>query len=189
MTDADDVRVTRHPAGMRIVVSIDWRIPPRMLTVRTAVTVNPLVAPPATVGILEPEAIAHLDRSGHFDEEVPAVEADDGAERLAAIVRLRSRDVVASGAAAVHAAGESAAVDLNERLNFFRCRRNPRRGQARSIGVLGRFAETIQPFAIRLGDGGDVLGLLLSAFDLEALDSRLGDRREVVVARRGRAPR
>src|SRR5258708_18427358 len=44
--------------------------------------------------------------------------ADDSAERDAAIVGLGSRDVAASIAAAIHAAGEAAAVDLHERLDF-----------------------------------------------------------------------
>src|SRR5450759_1512935 len=109
---------------------------------------EPLCRATGDRGVLEPESIANCYGSGHLYKEVTPVETDDRAERLAAIVRLGSRDVVAASPTTVHAPRESAAVDLNEGLNLICCRRHPRRGETRAIDILGCFAETIQPFAI-----------------------------------------
>src|SRR5689334_4280513 len=95
--------------------------------------------------------------------------SSDHAELAAAVVGMLARDVRAAGATAVHAAGESAAVDLHERLDRFRARRG---------AVAGR--EAIEEAAIAAGHGRDVLGALLAPLDLEASDARVGDLGEVV---------
>ena len=91
------------------------------------------------------------------------------AQFASAIVGLRTRDVVAPGATAVHAAGEAAREDLDQRRRFRLGRRRP-----------GAGGEAIEELPIAVGHRGDVLGLLLAPLDLEAADTGLGDLLQVV---------
>src|SRR6185369_15325303 len=96
---------------------------------------------------LEAESIADLERRGDVDEQLAALVPRHGADDEPSVVRLRARDVVAAGPAAIHAAGESTAVDLNERLDFAFAGR-------RGVAAL----QPIERVAIRLRDGRHVLG-------------------------------
>src|SRR6185503_4899399 len=119
---------------------------------------------------LEAESIADFDRRAHVDDQFAALVTDDRAQYDAAIVRLRSRDVVTPVAAAVHPAGEAAAEDLHERLDFL-------------VARTKRFAalDVIQELAIGFCNGRDVFGLLLPPLHLETAHARLGDRGEMLV--------
>src|ERR1051325_6944714 len=120
-------------------------------------------------GGLESQPVAKFDLPIDLDDQMAAIASDDYAEQLTAVVRLRPGDVVTPGATAIHAAGESPAVDLDQRLHLFFRRGRPL-----------RIAEPVQPLAVRPRDRRDVFGLLLSPFDLEATDPGLGDRGEVI---------
>ena len=118
---------------------------------------------------LEPETVALSDRCAHLDEQFTVHEARDHTEFYAPIVGLRSRDVLTSLAPAVHATGEAAREDLDQRLHFFEGRRHE-----------GASCDLREELAVSLGDRGNELRLLLPPFDLQASDPRLGDLGEVI---------
>ena len=94
------------------------------------------------------------------------------ADGHAVIVRLRARDVVATRASTIHAAGVAAAVDLHQRL---------RRGDRWRGAIAHR--QTREEAAIALRDRRDILRLLLAPFDLEAPDTGVGNVGEMIVGR------
>ena len=69
---------------------------------------------PDVGGRLEPKPVAYLDRRRHVDDQLIAFVAHDGADDRAVVARLGARNVMPARPPAVHAAGESAAIDLHE---------------------------------------------------------------------------
>ena len=122
--------------------------------------------PADRVGSLERQAVADLDRNVGVDKHLTALRADDFADHQPTVVRLGASYIRTSLAPAVHAAGESATVDLNERLDL---------GVGRRRGVAP--AQPIEKRAIRVSDGRYVFRALLSTFDLEADDAEISDCR------------
>jgi hypothetical protein len=112
---------------------------------------------------LEAEAIADGHGRRDVDQQIGAVTPRHDADCDAVIVRVRTRDVATTGATDVHAGREPAAEDLNERLHFLERR-------WRDLALL----EAVQEGAIALCDRRDILGFLLSAFDLETADPCFG---------------
>ena len=125
------------------------------------------------LGRLEAKSIANRNGMCGFDNEIGALVALDIPDQQSAIVRLRTRDVLAAIATTVHAPGVSAAEYLHQRFNLFDRRRKPT--------LAAR--EGVEPSAIRFRNGGDVLRLLLATFDLEAADPELRELLEMIVCR------
>ena len=148
---------------------------PRVAIVRTVVTLKPVVGPPTLIRRFEAESVADCNRRATRRRSIRRARTPTTSPSIdALIVRLRARDVVAPIATAVHAAGEAAAEDLHERLDFFD-------GRRRACRPSRRDRETRDS----LRDRRDVLRLLLASFDLETADARVGDRRRGDRRRRG----
>ena len=76
---------------------------PRDESVRTALTRATHRCAAEPFRRLEPEPVAHLEWRRHLDDDLAPPHLDHRAERRAAVVGLRARDVVAAGPSAVHA--------------------------------------------------------------------------------------
>jgi hypothetical protein len=163
---------------MRVRVAIASRSwPSRPASVRTdsrdgEARAPPLRLPRRVVAGLEGQAVPGIHRLRDLDDQLAALVAHDDAELEPAVVRVRPRDVLSAGPAAVHAAGEPPAEDLDERLHL-------RRRRLHALPA----AHAVEEVAVRAGDGGHVLRLLLPPLHLQAPDPQLGDVRQVVVGR------
>ena len=118
---------------------------------------------------LESHAVADLEGRTYVDDKLAALVRDNDTEIAAAIVRMRARDVVATLAPAVHAAGETSTENLRERLDV--C--------GRRCGAVAR-REAIEERTIPVRHRGDVLGTLLAPLHLEARHSGVGDVGEMI---------